>query len=564
MVGAATRSGQRRAAVRLAVALLATAAALVAVLSVRIARAGASSATFPELVFINENPNGANEVESYSVMPSGQATLVGRYATGGQGSDQSFVASERADLSVVRTNSSAYLYALNLGDSTVSIFTINGFTGALTLDSTSPLAANAIAVNPAGTVLYAGGSTNEGGTDHLSSYRIDADGSLSASPLATITADVDGISVSPDGTEVAVAYPGTSSTTPEVQAFATDPQGDLSPGPAIQEPCPTDVRFGTDSATLYSVGCSSDALRAYSVGPAQITQTTSLSPVAGQTLAAGPDGTVYFQGAGGLQAAKVTNGSFVTGPATPYSGRTITTMSVTPDGAQLLVGSFQSVSVEDYAIGSGGSLTPLASLTTLTALPTVVTMTASCPGEPATNGLTCFDDQNTQVSVDPGAIAISTPYTSSNPFVMPALTLSPDATYLSSSAPFPAPAGPASQQIVVTSTLAGDPGWTVSVAASDLTSLGGGRIAASGLGLTGGHLIASGTFPGTVGFVDHPAHNPSRAHPDSNSGLGATPQTFATTTAGDGTAVMAGTLTLLAPTTTPAGTYTGTITFSAL
>ncbi len=39
---------------------------------------------------------------------------------------------------------------------------------------------------------------------------------------------------------------------------------------------------------------------------------------------------------------------------------------------------------------------------------------------------------------------------------------------------------------------------------------------------------------------------------------------MATSTAGDGSALIDGTLTLLVPTSTPAGTYTGTITFSAI
>ncbi len=45
--------------------------------------------------------------------------------------------------------------------------------------------------------------------------------------------------------------------------------------------------------------------------------------------------------------------------------------------------------------------------------------------------------QNIQVTVNPGTITITTPYTSTNPFVLPAMTLSADGTYLQSSAPFP-------------------------------------------------------------------------------------------------------------------------------
>jgi hypothetical protein len=163
------------------------------------------------------------------------------------------------------------------------------------------------------------------------------------------------------------------------------------------------------------------------------------------------------------------------------------------------------------------------------------------------------------------------------------MTLSPDGTFLQSSGEFPASANPAAQQIVVTSTLGGDPGWTLSVSASNLTNGSGGTISDAGLGLTSGALLggtcsagpapafqtcsASTTFPGSVAFTDNPAHNPSPVDTDTNSGLSSSGGSggvyqFATTPAGDGTAVMDGTLTLLAPTSTPAGTYNGTLTFT--
>jgi hypothetical protein len=105
----------------------------------------------------------------------------------------------------------------------------------------------------------------------------------------------------------------------------------------------------------------------------------------------------------------------------------------------------------------------------------------------------------------------------------------------------------------------------LSVSATGLSD-GTTTINSSGLGLTGGALLnpgpGAGTYPGTVTFTNLPAHNPSPVDTDTNSGLTPTPQSFAHSTAADGDAVMDGTLTLLAPTSTPAGTYTGAITFS--
>ena len=176
-------------------------------------------------------------------------------------------------------------------------------------------------------------------------------------------------------------------------------------------------------------------------------------------------------------------------------------------------------------------------------------------------GSSCTSTSNVQVTVSPGSITVSTPYTASNPFVLPVMALSSDGSYLSSSATFP---NTADKQIVVTSTLSGDPSWTLSVAATPLTDTAGDTIPASGLGLTNGQLASTSTIPGGVTFTSIPGHNPSPLDTDTNKGLGSAPQTFATSPAGDGTAVMSGTLSLFAATSTPQGTYNGTLTFSVI
>ena len=193
-----------------------------------------------------------------------------------------------------------------------------------------------------------------------------------------------------------------------------------------------------------------------------------------------------------------------------------------------------------------------------------VVVTVSGPAACSLTGSSCSDTQNITVTVNPGTITISTPYTAANPFVLPAMALSSDGTYLQSSATFPGAS--ASSEIVVTSSLAPAQAWTLSVAATSLTSSGGGTIPSTGLGLTNGALVNAsgpGAYLGTVTFTGIPALNPSPVDgAGTGPGLSATPQTFATSTAADGTALMNGTLTLDASTATPAGTYTGTITFS--
>jgi hypothetical protein len=174
-----------------------------------------------------------------------------------------------------------------------------------------------------------------------------------------------------------------------------------------------------------------------------------------------------------------------------------------------------------------------------------------------------IDPQSLQATINPGTITITTPYTASNTFVLPAMTLSSDGTYLQSTATFPTST---ESQIVVTSALAPADAWTLSVSATPLTS-GVDQIPASGFGLTGGTLLnggpGAGDYSGAVSFTNIPALNPSPADSaGTGPGLSATPQTFAESTAADGTADIEGRLTLYAATDTPAGTYTGTISFS--
>ena len=67
----------------------------------------------------------------------------------------------------------------------------------------------------------------------------------------------------------------------------------------------------------------------------------------------------------------------------------------------------------------------------------------------------------------PGSITVTTPYTAAHPYNLGNLTLNAAGTLLSASGRFPALGDP---DITVTSTLAGDPNWTLSVTDTDLAS----------------------------------------------------------------------------------------------
>jgi hypothetical protein len=187
-----------------------------------------------------------------------------------------------------------------------------------------------------------------------------------------------------------------------------------------------------------------------------------------------------------------------------------------------------------------------------------LTITApTCP-----DGTTdCIDQQNVRVTVSAGSLTVTTPYTATNPFVLPSPVLNAAGTYLTTSGQFPAAGGP---DIIVTSTQAGSPNWTLSVTDTDLTDAASDVINGQNLGLTGGVLDPSPGFPGGVTFTDNPPATPPVAAAAAGSlGLKGGPHTFAVSTGGgNGTANMHGTLTLNVPTSTPAGVYNGTITFS--
>jgi hypothetical protein len=321
---------------------------------------------------------------------------------------------------------------------------------------------------------------------------------------------------------------------------------------------------GANSATASQVSSATSAAFAATVQVPQIGTATGLS--AGSTS--------INYGASDTLTASVTEADTPT--TTGQTGSVQFKVGAANFGSPVAVTPATAASVQ-LATGSGATAGPLPSgsdSVTAVYTPTntgyatstsaAVVITVAAPAACSLTGSSCTDQQNIQVTVNPGTITITTPYTAANPFVLPAMTLSSDGSFLQSSAAFPATANPAAQQIVVTSSLAPSYAWTLSVSASNLTSSAG-TINSSGLGLTGGTLLnatGTGAYSGGVTFTNIAAHNPSPLDPDTNTGLTGTPQSWAHSTAADGTAVIDGTLTLLAPTSTPAGTYTGTVTFT--
>jgi hypothetical protein len=181
----------------------------------------------------------------------------------------------------------------------------------------------------------------------------------------------------------------------------------------------------------------------------------------------------------------------------------------------------------------------------------------------------CPDEQNIEATVPVGTLTISTPYTAANPLNLGNLELNSGLTEYTGTGSL--------SGITVVDTRAGDLPWTITALASNLTDGGSNRgsvICAQNIGLTGLASTPGSGFTGTVTTTDNPAAGtdgipvvaPTAAGCPSTAGglagAGGIAVTVATATQGLGTDSLTGTITLDAPTSTEAGLYTGTITFT--
>jgi hypothetical protein len=175
-------------------------------------------------------------------------------------------------------------------------------------------------------------------------------------------------------------------------------------------------------------------------------------------------------------------------------------------------------------------------------------------------------------------LVISTPYTASHPLDLGTLALSTDSTYFTGHATFGDGTSDPSGDILITDTRAGDLGWTAQAQASTLTGAttsGGPALTGAGSTINGQNVgldnlqvvpVPGNGFNGTSPNFTTTA-NPAAAPPvaEANAGflgLGNEAHKFAEAQAGFGSIALYGTLTLNAPSSTQAGFFTGTITFT--
>jgi hypothetical protein len=123
--------------------------------------------------------------------------------------------------------------------------------------------------------------------------------------------------------------------------------------------------------------------------------------------------------------------------------------------------------------------------------------------------------------------------------------------------------------ITITDTRAGDLPWTASVETTNFVDGASDVINGQNLSFTGvtpsyisGNALQSPDVTTTNITSTPPGGTPYGASATGTDGLGGEQHQFASATAGDGQVYINGLLTLTAPTSTPAGTYTATLTFT--
>lgn len=278
----------------------------------------AASAGTTGAVFTMSNGSSRNRVLIWSRAANGALSFVGGRATGGQGNG-GFL-NNQGGLYFNR----GWLYAVNAGSHSVSIFRVNGTS--LTRTDVQPVGASRpISVTARGTLVYVLHTGNGGG---VRGFRRDANGGLtpivgSARPLSgngTVPAQV---GMTRDGTQVIVTERATDNLTRFRVNADGSPQAPVITDSAGQEP------FGFDFA---------------------------------------PDGTLVVSEAGN----HVEDGSSASsyrfnGSGTPIaiSEEVATTetaacwVAITPDGSYAYVTNTPDNSISGFAIGGDGSLTML-------------------------------------------------------------------------------------------------------------------------------------------------------------------------------------------------------------
>jgi hypothetical protein len=218
--------------------------------------------------------------------------------------------------------------------------------------------------------------------------------------------------------------------------------------------------------------------------------------------------------------------------ARPVRCRAGTRFNSLAEGDHSLTASFTPIDANAYA----GSVSE--------ALPFTVTA-ASNPG----GGTTAPGTENIHTTVAPGALALSVAGSNVN---LPPLTLNSTSTLYAAAGPI--------QTVTVTDTRAGAPGWALSGQVADFAASGG-TISAQNLGWVPNLVNKGDGLKVDLGGSVAPANGVA---PTDSGVLGLKSSRTLATATGLGTAQIGADLSLVAPTSTLAGDYTGVLTLTVI
>jgi hypothetical protein len=381
--------------------------------------------------------------------------------------------------------------------------------------------------SPAGTVQFENGSTAIGSPVTVS-------GGSATLPDSTLPVGTDTINA-----VFTPAAAGTDSSGDTLVGYAssTNNSANSASVPIVQAPA------DNTSVALVPSPMSSVADTAVT-----LTATVSDTTDAGTTLGSG-SGSVLFYDNGSTNSASITASSTLLGTVPVGSGGSAAlSYGSFATGSHYIVAQFQPTNPATF----NGS-TSAAVLYTATA-PTVT---------PALAPVT--------VTIPAGSLTITTPYTTASPFALGTASLTPSTGNFTASATFgsSADSGTGYTGVTVTNTRSGDAGWSAYVEASNFAEQGGGGVInAQNLSFTGvaAAYITGDNLSPTNPITTENDTSSSEYAPGATGtdGLAGIPHQFATKAQPDtGTVGIYGTLSLRAPSSTPAGTYSTTLTFTA-
>jgi hypothetical protein len=275
-----------------------------------------------------------------------------------------------------------------------------------------------------------------------------------------------------------------------------------------------------------------------------VTETSSSTPLVSGT------GSVNFYDNGSSNSGTVSTSSTLLGSAPVETGGTATlNYGAFGQGAHNIVAQFAPANSATYSASTSAD----------------VLYTATAPAAAP-------DPQTLNVTIPAGAITITTPYTQTNPLSFGTAGLNGAQSAFVAGAPFGS-ASNVGSGVTITDTRADDQSWTASALVTNFTSTGG-TINGQNLTFTGvepAYITGNALQSGDVSTQDIINHAVYPASATGNDGLGGTlPHAFASAVAGtpvgltavDGSVNIYGNLTLTAPTSTPSGLYTATLTFT--